>query len=138
VAEPTAVVGQPLAVGDVEWTVTNAYPTNQLLSPIDGGVKRGNFVVVDFQLKNNSDEGLDPSSDSLALFEGNGRKIKFDTDTYLYVPWSKAIFRFEVGPGASEEGQVIFEVSPGSNHFQLQLGERNPFSDKSGYVTFGF
>ena len=138
VAEPTVVVGQPLTVGDVEWTVTKAYPTNQLLSPMDGGVKRGSFVVVDFQLQNNSDEGLDPSSDSLALFEGNGRKIKFDTDTYLYVPWSEAIFRFEVGPGASEEGQVIFEVSPGSNRFQLQLGERNPFSNKSGYVTLGF
>jgi hypothetical protein len=136
--KPTVEVGQPLTVGDVEWTVTDAHPANKLISPIDGGTKRGNFVVVDFQLKNNSDEGLDLSSQSLALFDGNGRKYKFDTDTYLYIDWSKVIFRFEVGPGDSQEGEFIFEVPSDASQFQLQLGERNPFSNKIGYVNLGF
>ena len=136
---PTVSVGQPLRVGDVEWLVTNAYPVDQLISPIDGGTKQGNFVVVDFQIKNNSNEGLDLSSQSLALFDGNGHKFKFDTDTYLYVEWSKAVFRFEVGPGDSQEGEFIFKVAPeGSSQFRLQLGERNPFSNERGYVNLGF
>ena len=134
----TVAIGQPLTVGDVEWTVTSAYPANQLVSAVDAGTKQGNFVVVSFQFKNNSDEGLTLSSDSLALLDGNGRRFKFDTDTYLYIDWSKALFRFEVAPGDSQEGQIIFKVPPDASQFQLQLGEETPFTNKSGYVNLGF
>ena len=134
----TVGVGQPLRVGDVEWIVTNAYPADQLISPIDGGIKQGNFVVVDSQIKNNSNEGLDLSSQSLGLFDGQGNRFNFNTDTYLYIPWSKVIFRFEIAPGDSEEGQFIFEVPPDASRLQLQLGERNPFSNERGYVNLGF
>ena len=132
-------VGQPLTVGDVELTVTSAYPVDRLISSVDGGTKRGNFVVVDFQLKNNSNEGLNLNSRSLALSEGNRRKYKFDTDTYLYIDRSKNLFRVEVYPGVSQEGEVIFEVTPDASQFHLQLGEAtNPFSNESGYVNLGF
>jgi lipoteichoic acid synthase len=137
-AGSTVAVGQPLTVGDVEWTVTSAYPANQLVSAVDAGTTQGNFVVVNFQFKNNSDEGLTLSSDSLALLDGNGRSFKFDTDTYLYIDWSKALFRFEVTPGDSQEGQIIFKVAPEASQFQLQLGEETPFTNKSGYVSLGF
>jgi lipoteichoic acid synthase len=137
-ASSTAAIGQPLTVGDVEWTVTSAYLANQLVSAIDSGTKQGDFVVVNFQFKNNSNEGLTLSSDSLALLDGNGRRFKFDTDTYLYIEWTKALFRFEVGPGDSQEGQIIFKVAPDASQFQLQLGEETPFSNNSGYVNLGF
>jgi lipoteichoic acid synthase len=134
----TVAVGQPVAVGDAEWTVTNARRADQLTSSVDGATKRGNFVVVDYQLKDNGAEGLTPNSLPIALFDGNGNKFEFDTDTYLYIDWSKAIFRFEVAPGESEEGQFIFEIPPDASQFQLQLGEANPFSNNSGYVNLGF
>jgi lipoteichoic acid synthase len=137
-AGSTVAIGQPLTVGDVEWTVTSAYLANQLVSPIDSGTKQGNFLVVSFQFKNNSNEGLTLSSDSLALLDGNGRRFKFDTDTYLYMDWSKALFRFEVAPGDSEEGQIIFKVAPEASQFQLELGEETPFINDSGYVNLGF
>jgi lipoteichoic acid synthase len=137
-ADSTVAIGQPLTVGDVEWTVTSAYPANQLISAVDDGTKQGNFVVVSFQFKNNSNEGLTLSSDSLALLDGNGRSFKFDTDTYLYVDWSKALFRFEVAPGDSQEGQIIFKVAPDASQFLLQLGEETPFTNNSGYVNLGF
>jgi hypothetical protein len=124
-------------VEDVEWTVTNAYRAVGLTSSVDGGKKRGNFIVVDFQLKNNGDEGLDMNSNAVALFDGQGNKFNFNTDTYLYIPWSKVIFRFEIAPGDSEEGQFIFEVPPDASRLQLQLGGRNPFSDNQGYVGLG-
>ncbi len=135
--ESAVAVGQPLTVGDVEWVVTNAYPADQLIS-FYGKTKRGNFIVVDFQLKNNSNGGLELSTESLALFDGNGRKFKFDTDTFLYIDTPKLIYVSDVDPGDSQEGQVIFEVPPDASHFQLQLGERNPFSNKKGYVNLGF
>jgi lipoteichoic acid synthase len=137
-AGSTVAIGQPLTVGDVEWTVTSAYLTNQLVSAVDDGTNQGNFVVVSFQFKNNSNEGLTLSSDSLALLDGNGRSFKFDTDTYLYIDWSKALFRFEVAPDDSQAGQIIFKVAPDASQFQLQLGEETPFTNNSGYVNLGF
>ncbi len=137
-AGSTVAVGQPLTVGDVELTVTGAYPVDRLVSSVDGGTKRGNFVVMNFQLKNNGDEGLNLNSRSLALFDGNGREYKFDTDTYLYIDRSKNLFRVEASPGISQEGEVIFEVPPDASQLRLQLREAtNPFSDKSGYVDLG-
>jgi arylsulfatase A-like enzyme len=130
-------VGVPLEVGDAEWTVTNANWATELTSDVDGGKKRGNFVVVDFQLKNNGEEGLDMNSNAVALYDGQGKKFNFGTDTYLYIPWSKVIFRFEIAPGDSEEGQFIFEVPQDASQLQLQLGGRNPFSDNKGYVDLG-
>ena len=135
--EPTVAVGQPLAVGNAEWTVTSAYPATQLTSE-HGDTKRGNFVVVDFQFKNNSDEGVTVSTESLALFDGNGREFKFDTDNFFYIDSFKNIFLVEVGAGGSQEGEVIFEVAPDASQFQLRLGEANPFSNKKGYVNLGF
>jgi lipoteichoic acid synthase len=137
-AGSTVAIGQPLRVGDVEWTVTSAYLANQLVSAVDDGTKQGNFVVVSFQFKNNSNEGLTLSSDSLALLDGNGRSFKFDTDTYLYIDWSKALFRFEVAPGDSQAGQIIFKVAPDASQFQLQLEEETPFTNNNGYVNLGF
>jgi Domain of unknown function (DUF4352) len=102
------------------------------------GTKQGNFVVVDYQLKNNnSNEGLDLSSQVLALLDGDGRKFKFDTDTYLYVSWSESIFRFEVAPGDTQEGEFIFEVPKDASRFWLQFRGRNPFSNEGGYVDLG-
>ena len=112
-------------------------PKARYTSSVCGGKKRGNFAVVDFKLKNNSGEGLDMNSNAVALYDGQGNKFNFDTGTYLYIPWSKVIFRFELASGDSEEGQFIFEVPPDASRLQLQLGGRNPFSDNQGYVDLG-
>ena len=131
-------VRQPLTVGDVELTVTSASLADQLVSHVDGGIKRGNFVIVDFRLQNNGDEGLNLSSESLSLFDGNGREFEFDTDTYLYIDRPKNLFRVEAPPGVSEEGQIIFEVPPDASQLRLRLGEAtNPSSGKGGYVNLG-
>src|SRR5215207_5095444 len=125
---PTVAVGQPLTVGNAEWVVTYAYPATQLFSAY-GDTKQGNFVVVDFQFENNSDEGATVNTESLALFDGAGRKYKFDTDIFFYIDSSKNIFLVEVGPGDSQEGEIIFKVASDASQFQLQLGEANPFSN---------
>jgi hypothetical protein len=131
-------IGQPLMVGDVEWTVTSAYPADRLISSVDGGIKQGNFIVVDFRLENNASEGLDLNSKSLALFDGEGRKFEFDTDTYLYIDWNKNLFRIEAYPGVSWEGEIIFELPPDASQLRLRIGEAtDPFSNESGYVNLG-
>ncbi len=58
---PEYTVGQTAKVGNVEWTVRDAFLTNQLKSDF-GTQKRGRFVVVDFTFTNNRSEEvtLDP------------------------------------------------------------------------------
>jgi hypothetical protein len=80
---------------------------------------------------------LDVNSNAVALYDGQGNKFNFNTDTYLYIPWSKVIFRFELAPGDAEKGQFIFEVPPDASRLQLQLGQRNPFFSNKGYVDLG-
>src|SRR5829696_5300060 len=81
---PTAGMGEPLNVGDVSWTVTNAQQATELSSPY-GDSKQGTFVVVDFDFTNNAGEAVTLDSASLALLDGEGRTSDVDTDNATYV-----------------------------------------------------
>jgi len=60
--EETVGIGQLLTVGDVQWTVTDANYTSQLVqqgvSPNLAKSEQGNFVVVDFDFTNNGNEAV--------------------------------------------------------------------------------
>src|SRR5215210_4433517 len=68
-AESTVAIKEPVTVGDVTWTVTNAKQSKQL---IQQGVpkqfadaKQGNFVIVDFDFINNGNEAITLDNESL-------------------------------------------------------------------------
>lgn len=140
-SRPTVGVGQPVTVGEVVWTVTNAKRANQLQQTgfgEFGDTKQGNFVIVDFDFKNNSNEALTLDSSSLTLVDSSGRESETDTDTFGYVPEGKDVFLEQVNPGLSRQGQVIFSVASDASGFKLQLGDTDPFSGESGSVNLGF
>jgi hypothetical protein len=55
--QATVAIGEPVAVGDVRWTVTNARQSDQLsqtgVSSKLAKTEQGNFVIVDFDFTNN-------------------------------------------------------------------------------------
>jgi hypothetical protein len=139
--EPTVNIGQPVRVGDVSWTVTNATQANEISQRgfgQFGETKQGNFVIVDFTFTNNSNEAVTLDSASLALIDSSGRNSETDPDTFGYVPPSKDIFLENVNPGVARQGQVIFTVASGASGFKLQVGDTDPFSNENGYVDLGF
>jgi hypothetical protein len=134
-------IGQPVHVGEVTWTVTNARQVSEIREKglgQFGETKRGNFVIVDFNFTNNSSEAVTLDSASVALMDSSGNKSEADPDTFGYIPANKDIFLENVNPGVTRPGEVIFTVAPDASGFKLQVGDTNPFTDKNGYVDLGF
>lgn len=147
VAEPespaaqTVAIGEPLAVGDVAWVVTSARQRDQLQQREFGEfgeTKQGNFVVVNFEFTNNSNEPITLDTLSITLVDDQGRESNPDTDTFGYVPQELDPFLTQVNPGVTQPGRVIFTVAPDASGFRLRLGDAAFFGDEEGFVRLGF
>jgi hypothetical protein len=129
--KPEYAVGQTAKVGNVEWTVTDAFLTNQLKSTF-GTQKRGRFVVVDFTFVNNRNEEvtLDPEL-HMVLKDSQGREFGTDVDAFEFVPIDLDIFLEPVNPGVSTNGRVIYQVAPDAAGFKLTVDDVEFLEDKS-------
>ena len=123
-----------MQAGKVQWTVTNAYRTNQLTGTFGQQPKHGNFIIVDFTFKNNDDKPVTLDNDSLLLIDSQGRSSNADPDVFEYIPQEKRIFLSQVNPGVSKYGEAIFSVAPDASGFNLVAGDANPFTSNDGYV----
>jgi hypothetical protein len=135
--QPKYSVGQTATVGNVEWTVTDAFMTEQLRSGF-GTQKRGRFVVVDFSFTNNRPEEvtLDPQL-HMVLKDSRGREFGPDPDAFEFVPTNQNIFLEPVNPGVSTNGRVIYQVAPGATGFTLTLDDVEFTEDKSAVFDLG-
>ena len=124
-------VGQTAQVGNVKWTVTDAFVTELLRSGF-GTQKRGRFVVVDFTFTNNRPEEvtLDPEL-HMTLKDSRGREFGTDFDAWEFVPNDLNIFLELVNPGISQDGRVIYEVPPDAKGFTLTLDDVEFAGDES-------
>ena len=136
-AAKSAAVGDTVEVGNVEWTVTDDFLTNQLKSSF-GTQKQGRFVVIDFTFTNNRDEQvtLDPDL-HMVLKDSKGREFGTDPDAYEFMPSDLDIFLEPVNPGVSTDGRVIYQVPPDANGFTLKLDDVEFLEDKSATFDLG-
>ena len=130
------VTGETVTVGDVEWTVDNARRENRIRAQ-SRDVLRGDFVIVNFNLTNNSDEQVTLNPSSLGLIGGQGRRFEVLPDMSRYVPPDRDPFSQSVDPGATLEGRAVFSVEPGVSGFRLQVGDGRLLSQENGYVDLG-
>ena len=128
--ESTAEIGQSVEVDEAAWLVTDARRAQQLDDQFGGILppKQGDFVVVDFRFKNNSNETKTLHSGALKLIDRDGRESEPDTDTFSYIPQDKNILLEQVNPGVTKDAQVIFSVAPDASDFKLRLRGTNLFS----------
>ncbi|HEX2180781.1 MAG TPA: DUF4352 domain-containing protein [Rubrobacteraceae bacterium] len=133
----TYSVGQTAKVGNVEWTIADAYRTNQLRSGF-GTQKRGTFVVVDFTFTNYRDEEvtLDPEL-HMILKDSQGREFGTDVDSWEFVPTNLNIFLEPVNPGLSKDGRVVYQVPPSAKGFTLTVDDVEFLEDKSAVFDLG-
>ena len=116
-------VGEEAQVGDVSYTVTNAWPTQELrdrygVSP----PKTGHFIVVNFVFANKGDEPVNVSGIGMYLYDSRGREFETESDTFGYIPEDKDIFLLDrINPGMSREAQVIYSVPPDTSGFELEV-----------------
>lgn len=128
--QPVVGIGEPVQVGEVQWTVTGAESTNQLTAEFQEP-RQGDFVVVNFTFTNNGTEAKALTSESITLIDSQGRQFEADTDTLLYVDPSESILFEEVNPGVTREGTVIYTVAPDASGFVLEVGDTAVFSSES-------
>ena len=132
--ESTASIGESVQAGKVQWTVTNAYRTNQLQGNFGQQPKQGNFVVVDFTFKNNDDKPVTLATNSLSLIDSQGRSSNAAPDVFEYISRDKQIFLEQVNPGVTQDGEAIFSVAPEAGGFNLEVGDTNPFTSNDAYI----
>lgn len=128
--EPTAEIGESVEVDEAAWVVTDARRASQLSDQF-GGItppKQGDFVIIDFRFKNNSNEAKTLHSGTMKLIDEDGRESDPATDTFSYIPQDKDIFLEQVNPGVTKDAEVIFSVAPGASGFNLQLRGTSLFS----------
>jgi Domain of unknown function (DUF4352) len=135
--EPTAAIGETLAVGDVAWTVRTVRQATTLQDPF-GQIREGNFIVVDVSFQNNSDRAVTLDTNSMTLLDSGGRESTADPDMFLFIPPDQQLFLENVNPGVAKQGQAIYSVAPGASGFRLQVGDTNPFGGEVGYIDLGF
>jgi len=136
-AAKNATLGDTVSVGNAEWTVTDAFLTDQLKSGF-GTQKRGRFVVVDFTFTNNRDEEvtLDPEL-HMVLKDSRSREFGPDPDAWEFVPVNLSIFLEPVNPDVSTNGRVVYQVAPDANGFTLKLDDVEFWEDKSAVFDLG-
>src|SRR4051812_49672939 len=76
--ESTASIGDPVTVGNVQWTVTKAEWSDILVSKF--GNEEGTFVILNVDFSNNSNQDLRLATPMLALVDSEGREFEPDID----------------------------------------------------------
>ena len=135
--EATASIGEPVTVGDVQWTVTDAERLDELISN-KGEYEQGSFVIIDVTFSNNSNQDLALATPFFALIDSERREFEPDIGynfTYLFP--EENMFVEPLGPGATKEGKLIAEVAPGSSGFRLQVGAARFASNETALIDLG-
>ena len=135
--EATASIGEPVTIGDVQWTVTDAEKLDELISN-KGEYEQGSFVSMDITFSNNSNQDVTLATPFFALIDSEGREFEPDIGynfTYLFP--EENMFVEPLGPGATKEGKLIAEVAPGSSGFRLQVGAARFASNETALIDLG-
>jgi hypothetical protein len=136
-AEAAASIGEPVTVGDVQWTVTDAQQLVELLS-IKGEYEQGSFVIMDVTFSNSSNQDVTLATPFFTLIDSRGREFEPEIEynfTYLYP--EENMFVEPVDPGSYKEGKIIFGVEPGSSGLRLRVGEARFASDETALIDLG-
>ena len=135
--EATASIGEPVTIGDVQWTVTDAEQLDELLS-IKGEYEQGSFVSLDVTFSNSSNQDVTLATPFFTLIDSEGREFEPGIEnnfTFLYP--EENMFVEPVGPGTTKEGKLIFGTAPDSSGLRLQVGEARFASDETALIDLG-
>ena len=142
-AERAASVGETVRAGDVSWTVTDAYPKDEVSKyTFPPETIRDSFVRLDFTVKNVSDRPVTLTDETISLYDAAGTEYlpEADRNSSFVQPRYNILFN-ELGllePGEAREGKVNFGVLPDAEGFVARLGDTDPTVREEKYVDLGF
>ena len=132
--DQTAKIGQPLTVGDLTFTVSDAKATQKLTNPL--GSKSGNWILVDGAVKNGTKQAVIIDSSYFKLIAKDGSEYETDSDNIMYLDSSKNFFLEKINPNLSKEGQLLFAVPAGAKPADFKLHvQTNLFGGDTGEIS---
>ncbi len=142
-AEQAASIGETVRAGDLAWTVTDAYPKDEVSTyTFPPKTEPGSFVRLEFTVKNISERPVTLTDESIALYDASGTEYLPPPDRNSpYVPAEYNILFNELGllrPGETREGKVNFEVLANAEGFVARFKNTDPTVSEEKYVDLGF
>ena len=135
--DSVASIGETVTIGDVQWTVTDAQQSDILVSRL--GTEEGNFVIVDVNFVNNSNQDITLATPFVTLLDSEGREVEADIENnFIHVEPARNMFVDHVTPGTTKEGRIIYSIAPDASGFQLKVGQGKFASDETRYIDLGF
>ena len=130
-------IGDPVTLGSVQWTVTDAQQTDILVSRL--GTEEGSFIYLDVTFSNNSNQDITLATPFLPLLDSQGRGYEADVElNFLHIEPERNMFAGHVEPGVTKEGRIIYAVAPDASGFRLQVGEGKFAASETEYIDLGF
>ena len=142
-AEQAASIGETVKTGDVAWTVTDAYPKDEVSKyTFPPETVSGSYVRLDFVVENISERPVTLTDEAITLYDASGIEYLPESDrNSTYVPAKYNILFNELSllhPGETKEGKVNFEVLINAEGFVALLGDTDPTVSQGEYVDLGF
>ncbi|MBV9454065.1 MAG: DUF4352 domain-containing protein [Rubrobacter sp.] len=135
--QSAASIGDPVTVGNVQWTVTKGEWSDVLVSERWGN-DEGNFVILDVDLLNNSNQDLRLATPFLVLVDSKGREFEPDVEMNAFHLWGEEnMFVGKIEPGTKKQGRVIFPIESDSSGLKLRVGEAKFGSNETRDIDLG-
>jgi len=135
--QSAASVGDTVTLGNAQWTVTDVLRSDLLVSRL--GIEEGDFLIVDINFTNNSNQDITLATPFVTLVDGEGREIEANIeDNFLHVYAEENMFVDHVRPGATKEGKIVFVVDdPAASGFKLRVREARFASNETALIDLG-
>ncbi|GAB3060191.1 DUF4352 domain-containing protein [Sediminivirga luteola] len=123
--EPIAGIGDAVASGDMEITVTEVETgVSRVGNEYLGTDASGQFIVVHVSVTNVGDSAVHFTGSDVTLIDDEGRSFSSSTEASFYVEDANSLFE-QINPGNTVTGQVVFDVpedaDPGTLEFRGSL-----------------
>ena len=104
----TYKMNQAVTVGDLQYTITNAYDTKQTGSL--GDVTQNNYVVITLVVKNNGSSEVSLTSSYFTYYRGSSKYEPSTQAMYLSSSTNPFLVSEKVGAGISKTITVVYEI----------------------------
>lgn len=122
----TVSVGQPIRVGDVEYTVNSHTTTDKVGNEYLNKTANGVYLIVNVTVKNLGDDALTVTDNFFKLIKDD-KEYESDSTAGIYANNDSKFFLDKVNPEGSVTGNIVFDVTKetvdaGNLKLQVQTG----------------
>ncbi len=130
----THLMNEQVVVGTGAWKVIGVERVKQTTS---GAKANGEFVFINMQLKNISNEAANLTGVEIELVDADNNTYNFDSQQnsdFLTSMGKDSLIKGRVEPGETVSGWVAFDVSADANGIKLKVRDLDITSSKSALI----